>query len=378
MIDKFAFPLGEDKPQVLVVDDDPDINRLLQVRLRNVGFQVRSAPDGETALEEIRRLAPDLVLLDISLPGISGLDVLEHIRTERLDIAVVMTTAFGSESVAVDALRRGADDYLRKPFEPVELRAVVDRTMSRLNLRRQNEQLRERLDAELVHASEIQQRLLPQHNPTIQGYDIASRCVPAHVVGGDFYDWRELDNGGLAFTLGDVIGKGLPAAILMATVRACLRPAIRMHDPATATNLVAQALDEDLSRTRSFVTMFVGKLDAERHVVSFVDAGHGRALVIRANRSFELLQGTDVPVGIFPDTNYQSHDVELASGDTMCLYSDGLQDSLGGNHIQNLVSCISQAASAGEAVASLIDLARDSGGWTDDVTIIVLRRDKEN
>jgi DNA-binding response OmpR family regulator len=85
------------------------------------------------------------VLLDVSMPGMDGLEVLERVREQQLDIAVIMSTAFGSKRVAIDALRKGADDYLRKPFEPTELRAVVDRTASRLFLRRENAALQRQL-----------------------------------------------------------------------------------------------------------------------------------------------------------------------------------------------------------------------------------------
>lgn len=377
MIDLDDATTAQEMPKVLVVDDDPDINLLLQVRLRRAGLDVRSAPDGETAIDEIMKDAPDLVLLDISMPGISGLDVLERIRDEQLDTAVIMTTAFGSETVAIDALRRGADDYLRKPFEPMELRAVVDRTMSRLQLRRQNDYLRKQLDAELLRASEIQRRLLPGADPVMDGYDIATCCQPARLVGGDFYDWRLGDDGKLAFALGDVMGKGMPAALLMATARTSLRPAMRMHDPATAIGLVSHALEEDLDRAQSFVTAFVGCLDTHDHSVQYADAGHGLAVIIRAGGGIETLAGGDVPLGLFPDIRYHGHEANLGPGDALLVYSDGLQDSIEGSDIATLEAHVRHASTAKEAVGGLVELATSSGQWADDVTIILIRREHE-
>jgi sigma-B regulation protein RsbU (phosphoserine phosphatase) len=358
-------------------DDDPDINLLFQMRLRRRGMDVRSAPDGESALDEIRASPPDLMLLDISMPGMSGLDVLERIREDKLDIAVIMTTAFGSENVAIDALRQGADDYLRKPFEPVELRAVVDRTLSRLQLRRQNELLRKQLDDDLRNASTIQRRLLPEADPVVAGYDIASRCEPARVVGGDFYDWRLVDDEALAFSLGDVMGKGMPAALLMATARASLRPAVRAHDPATAVNLVSHALEEDLDRTQSFVTAFVGRLDTRSHRLEFVDAGHGLAVVVRHGGGSERLVGGDLPLGLFPDVRYHGLDTVLEPGDTLLVYSDGLQDAIDVDAEEWIEATVRDAESAGSAVDTLVQVAISSGNWADDVTVIVIRRTLE-
>ncbi|HEY8600739.1 MAG TPA: response regulator, partial [Thermomicrobiales bacterium] len=132
--------------RILVVDDDPDINRLVRVRLTTRGFTVESATNGEEALAAIAADPPDLLFLDISMPGIGGLEVLADLRARGLDLAVIMMTAFGSEAVAIEALRHGADDYLRKPFDRTEFSATLDRTVRRLELSRQNAWLRTRLD----------------------------------------------------------------------------------------------------------------------------------------------------------------------------------------------------------------------------------------
>lgn len=132
--------------QILVVDDDPDINRLVRVRLTSRGFAVETATNGEEALARIAEARPDLIFLDVSMPGIGGLEVLDVVRTRALDLGVIMMTAFGSESVAIEALRRGADDYLRKPFDRTEFGAVLERTVRRLELSRQNAWLRAELE----------------------------------------------------------------------------------------------------------------------------------------------------------------------------------------------------------------------------------------
>ena len=370
---------GQEQLLALVVDDDADINRLLQVRLRGAGFEVRSALDGEAALEEIENEQPDLMLLDVSMPGIGGLDVLSWIRDKQLDIAVIMTTAFGSEVVAIDALRQGADDYLRKPFETAEFRAVVDRTTSRLVLRRQNERLREQLDAELRRASVIQTQLLPSREPELAGYDIATACVPARVVGGDFYDWRKRDDEVLALALGDVMGKGMPAALLMATVRAALRPTIAHNDPAHAADLVSAAIEEDLDRTESFVTLVLLTLDPGHHRVDYVDAGHGLGIIRRRDGSFEDLQPSGLPIGIINSSRYIQHTFMLEEGDSLLLYSDGLQDCLGSEKEveERLQDVLGRQLSAQETVSTLVNAARETEPLVDDVTLVLIKRVSE-
>ena len=113
--------------RVLVVDDDPDIAGLLVARLGALGYETDSAPDGFAALERLAATPLDLVITDVSMPGMTGLELLDAIRAQDLDLAVVLVTGMGSEDVAVDALRRGADDYLRKPFASDRLVASVQR-----------------------------------------------------------------------------------------------------------------------------------------------------------------------------------------------------------------------------------------------------------
>jgi serine phosphatase RsbU (regulator of sigma subunit) len=364
------------QPTALVVDDDPDINRLLQVRMRTAGFAVRSAGDGEQALAAIAEEAPDLMLLDVSMPGMGGLEVLERVRAERLDIAVIMSTAFGSERVAIEALRKGADDYLRKPFEPTELRAVVERTASRLLLRRENAELQRQLDAELRRASEVQTGLLPQAAPDVPGYELAAAWVPARTVGGDFYDWQVQADGSLSLVIGDVMGKGMPAALLMATLRAALRPVLAAHPPATALRLVERALTEDLERAESFATLFLVHLDPQRHVARYVDAGHGLAAVARADGSLEETGPGDLPLGVMRDPVIREREVALGPGDTLILYSDGLTDALPEADSANKVirSSVAEAPSAPALADRLATIARSEGTPIDDVTVAVLRR----
>ena len=363
----------------MVVDDDPGINRLLQVRLRNLGYTVTSATNGEEALAALERSTPDLMLLDVSMPGVGGLEVLDEVRARRLDVAVVMTTAFGSERVAIEALRRGADDYLRKPFEPDEFRAVIERTAGQLYLRRQNRALRARLEAELRQAGDIQANLLPDAPPTVPGYQIVGWCQPARAVGGDFYDWLPQPDGRLSLTLGDVMGKGMPAALLMTTARAALRAVAVDRPPAASIRAVAQALATDLERARSFITLFHAQLTPETGEVVYVDAGHGLACVRRRDRTIEMLDSHCLPLGVAEDSDGVTEGrVTLLPGDTLLVYSDGVLDAhrdhapSPAEAIRTLVS----TTTAGEIAARLAGRARSAAPLEDDLTFVLVQREE--
>jgi DNA-binding response OmpR family regulator len=359
---------------VLVVDDDPFINRLVQIRLRNRGYQVISAGDGERALELIRTLAPDLVFLDVAMPKVGGLQVLEEIRRDKLDVAVIMMTAFGSESIAVEAMRHGADDYLPKPFEPVGFEAVLERTVRRLLLTRQNVMLRRRLDVEMAQAAQVQADLLPQVMPELPSFEIAAYFRSARAVSGDFYDWYQ-DGQSFAFTLGDVMGKGMPAALLMATARAVMRVAGGLRTPALALHTAAQVLGPDLERSGRFVTLFHCQLDATTGAFTYANAGHRLGFILRGGNLLEEFEPQALPIGILPDDLYTERTLMLAPGDWVVVYSDGLIDAkmdaeIGAAELAGVLTAQTQAK---VAVEQLVALAVGPGELPDDLTLVVLR-----
>lgn len=374
--------LSETPLHALVVDDDPDINRLLRARLAARGYAVASVANGDEALAWLSHNTTDLLFLDVSMPGTGGLEVLDQIRAEVRDTVVIMTTAFGSEQVVIDALRRGADDYLRKPFDPPEFKAVLERTVSRLLLNRQNTALRKQLDekrsqleAELARAADVQAGLLPRSTPNIPGFDIAAECVPALEVGGDFYDWEEPEPGMLALRLCDVMGKGMPAALLMATVRAVMRAVVRSSSPAAALRYVAAVLEQDFALADSFVTLFMAQLDSVTRTVVYVDAGHGHAFVRRACGDVALLTPRSLPLGVMPDEPYVEGTIVLDPGDALVIYSDGLIDArpdLDLDH-HTLARYLEGAGSALAMIDRLVTLLAPVGIPPDDVTVVVVR-----
>jgi serine phosphatase RsbU (regulator of sigma subunit) len=364
--------------KVLVVDDDPFINRLVQIRLKNRGYQVISAGDGEKALELIRTVAPDLVFLDVAMPKVGGLQVLEEIRRDKLDVAVIMMTAFGSESIAVEAMRHGADDYLPKPFEPSAFEAVLERTVRRLLLTRQNVMLRRRLDLEMAQAAQVQADLLPQSVPQLEGFEVAAYFRSARAVSGDFYDWYQ-DGQTLAFTLGDVMGKGMPAALVMATARAVMRVAGGLRTPALALQTAAETLGPDLERSGRFVTLFHCQVEGTTRHFTYANAGHRLGFVRRASGALENFEAQALPLGILADDTYTEKRIELAPGDWVVIYSDGLIDAKGDEEIavEELAVTLDGESHPASAIERLVALAVPPGELPDDLTVLVLRCNEE-
>lgn len=368
--------------RILIVDDDFQFQQMLALWLKARGYQVDAAASGEEALARLDAGAPpDLVLLDVLLPGLSGLQTLELIRDQAGDIAIVLITAFGSELVALNALRRGADDYLPKPFGAREFQAVLQRTLDRLLLRRQNAALRAQVDAqhrqleaELSRAARVQAELLPSEVPRLAGFELAARCIPAREVGGDFYDWQLVAHNLLNLTLGDVMGKGMPAALLMTTARATLHAVPRPTPPGTTIQALAAAMEADLVHAGSFVTLLHAQLNIARRRVTYVDAGHGHVFIRRASGAAVALPARGMPLGIVAGQTYMEGTVDLQPGDALVLYSDGLVDMWPQpeHHRNALADMLAHTHGAQAMVDRLVALPALLGPLDDDLTVVVL------
>ena len=371
-------------PVVLIVDDDPDIARLLQLWLVDAGYQVELTHSGFEALQRIAQGGVDVALIDILMPEISGIDVLDQVRRAGPEPAIIMTTAFGSEQIAINAIRHGADDYLRKPIDRQELLVVLERTLDNLRLRREKSALQRRLDekrreleAEIKHAAQIQAEMLPQQMPRLPGYTIAARCIPARDVGGDFYDWQFAAPHLLNLTFGDVMGKGMSAALLMTTTRAVIRSVARETPPEVNMRYAVNALHTDLDRISSFVTLCHLQLNLHNHSLAYVDAGHGLGFIRRHGGRCDRLEPRGMPLGILSSEPYKQGETVLNPGDALILFSDGLLDpwpALARNPLQ-INDLLNDGMSATAIVDRLLALPALLGPLTDDLTVVVLARD---
>ena len=230
------------------------------------------------------------------------------------------------------------------------------------------------VDEELERAAEVQRGLLPSQPPRDPVWDLAGHCRPSREVGGDFFDWYGSPRG-TTVTLGDVMGKGMPAAIVMASVRAALRSAGDLPDLGAAVCAAAASVRDDLDATNSFTTAFVARLSPEG-TVAYVDAGHGHAVIVRSGGAVEAVSGDALPIGIDSTEAYEELTVALAPGDLLVIHSDGaieLPDGPRSSH--ELGEAVAGAASAEEAVDRIMsgfDLSRA----TDDVTVVAARRSR--
>ncbi len=178
---------------------------------------------------------------------------------------------------------------------------------------------------ELFLAREVQARLLPECPANVPGLKCIGFCRPAHSIGGDYFDLLPLKDGQFSLTLGDVSGKGIPAAVMMASIQTLLRSLLQSNSKSLAE--VLADLNQTLygsSTAERYSTLFCGTISADRRSLTFVNAGHVPPLLIHLDGTMERLPGAGLPVGILPDSTYEQFSIELRAGDTLVVVSDGI------------------------------------------------------
>ena len=311
--------------RIVIVEDDPAILRGLSDNLRQEGYGVLPAADGDAGYRLICDERPDLVLLDLMLPGLSGYELCRRVRSEGLTTPVVMLSARGDESDRVLGLDTGADDYVSKPFSLGELLARI-----RAILRQRRDWRAEHalVDRDLQEAVDVQRQLLPRERPVVESLDYGGCCIPARHVGGDYFDYVELEPGVLGLLVVDVAGKGIPAALLMAS----LHGVFRTHAPRSGDRVseLAATLNAHMYAAGTlgrFATMLYVVVDPIRRRLVYVNAGHPPGILRQAGGHTVRLAEASVPLGLFPDSNYYAAELPLEPDEWVVLYTDGISEA---------------------------------------------------
>jgi serine phosphatase RsbU (regulator of sigma subunit) len=228
--------------------------------------------------------------------------------------------------------------------------------------------------ADTQRAREVQQKLLPDYAPDFAGYDVAALCLAAQTVGGDFYDYRRVDDR-FEFCVADVMGKGTGAAIITATLRAAMRAASRRASPAAVLTDTSRAIQRDLDATASLVTGFAAYIDGPSGTLNYVDAGHGLTVVVGDDGRVCWLESLDLPLGVDPTTVWTERQVVLRRGDTLLCFSDGLLELYGGGRdaLDDIAGLVGKYPEPGELTERIRELTGEST-LSDDVTGVAVRR----
>ena len=395
--------------RILVVDDQEANVRLLEGMLRVAGYaSVESTMNPAEVCELHRKNRYSLILLDLQMPGMDGFQVMEGLKEIETDgyLPVLVITAQPAHKLR--ALEAGAKDFVSKPFDLAELRArvhnilevrllhletknyskVLEETVRELEASREVIRLktleeRKKSEQELALAQETQESLLPRSLPQVESLRIHAFNTPTRYVGGDFYDFLQLDSGDWMGVLADVSGKGMSAALLSSMVLGAL--SMEFHSrtqPQEVLERVNRLLCEK-SLPYQFVTLFLFVLNPQG-MGQFISAGHTPAYLFHsATGKIEELGSNANVLGLFDDASYESSVFRLDKGDILVVYSDGLTDAenpqgeMFGE--ERLLKLIRQEAPSGsqaieQRLLKAIEAFTQGLPQTDDITFVVVEK----
>jgi serine phosphatase RsbU (regulator of sigma subunit) len=321
--------MASEQKLILVVDDTPLNISVITGALRDT-YRTKVATNGPKALaiaggEE----KPDLILLDVMMPEMDGYEVCQRLKAdpETREIPVIFLTAQTEAEDETRGFAVGAVDYVHKPFSPAVMKARVH---THLMLREIRARLAEQLLAiqkELETARLIQQSILPESIPQIEGLDIAARYVPMASVAGDFYDFLVVDNERVGILVADVSGHGMPAALIASMLKIALAAqADHAADPARVLTGLNQALCGKFQH--HYVTAAYAFLDMEKRTLTYAGAGHPPLLLWGgADRGVRDVSENGLFLGKFDFAAYSSVESPLTSGEFGLLYTDGISET---------------------------------------------------
>ena len=390
---------SKNSKKILIADDNQTIRILLQYNLKKEGYETILACDGQEAIEKISDEIY-VALIDMKMPRLDGLGCLSFISKNFPDIPVIIVTATGDLSNAVEAMKKGAYDYITKPVDINELIMLVHQAgksgeQSR-RLKLVEKELEKAKEKEARVSSEVQQTFLLGHSPkNMLGFQVAEYTISSLAVAGDFYDFFLFNDCCLDIVVGDVMGKGIAAAFFGAAIKSRLQQArYNLHirnpnvfpAPEKIISLLHSSMIDDLARLETFATLCYARFDNIKREILIVDCGHLRTIHYHADVDGEdrctLLEGYNMPLGFPCQDEFQQISAPFKTGDLFFFYSDGITEAVNADgemfNEERLVKLINELGwmdpqdMVKEIEKNLIEFS-GSGNFTDDVTSVAVR-----
>ena len=333
-------------PRTLIADDQPDVLEALRLLLKGEGYQTESVTTPADVIEALKVHDFDLLLMDLNYArdttsGREGIDLISRIHALDPSLPIVVMTAWATVDLAVEAMRRGVRDFVQKPWENARLLQTLRKQVKHARARRtldervaQGRKTDAQLKRELIEARELQENLLTNPSLTVPGVQIAIKWQPATTVGGDYVAAFEIDDENAALCVADVVGKGLPAALLMSNFQAAMKSLVFQYlSPAEVSTRLNRVLYSNIP-LHKFITAFYGVVNIPRRTLTYTNAGHNPPLVAHADGECVRLDAGGSVLGAFEDLDYEQGEIQLSAGDRVLLFTDGLSEAVDENNEQ--------------------------------------------
>jgi len=340
----------EATPCILTVDDEAGIRQNLSAYLQDCGYRTLEASNGREGLDVFRRERPDVVLCDLRMPGMDGLELLARIHEESSETPVIVVSGVGTLGDVVQALRRGAWDYLTKPIEDMGfLESALRRALEKRRLARENSEYRDYLEVLIAELKQtlgrleqdeeagrsLQFRLLPPDEQELLDCRFSRRLYPSAFLSGDFVDYFALDDDRVGLYMIDVSGHGAASAFLTVMLRTTVnqyRDAYRHEgdDTACQPERVLERLNNELCQQYldKYLTICYGVIDFRQGRFTWSAGGQFPYPILSDGAHVRFLDSPGFPVGLLKEAEFSSHSVMLPKRFSLLLISDGVLELL--------------------------------------------------
>lgn len=326
--------------KILTIDDEPLLRRSLVCFLEDSGFDIIEASNGQEGLAAFRQQKPDLVISDLQMPVMSGLELLQEITRESPQTPVIVLSGAGVMDDAIAALRLGAWDYMLKPVQDMAvLEHSIVKGIEKQRLVVENEKIRRTLQEDQEAARSVQEKIHPPKHFDAPIFSLEQSVLPSLYLSGDFVDYFELDNRYFIFYLADVSGHGSSAAFLTVLIRTYIRDlkskyqhghkSVALLDP---TRLLAELSEEVFeAKLGKYLTLLYFIFDQEELKLTYSVGGHYPNPIIIQDQKAKYLPGHGYPIGILKDATFETEQLQLEKPVQIALFSDGIYEMIPGD-----------------------------------------------
>lgn len=381
--------------KVLIVDDEPDLGMLVQQKFRKKiqsnDLVFKFASNGVEALKSLNEDEDiEIVFTDTDMPKMDGLELLSEIGKIKRPIKSVIISPYGDLDVIRRAMNQGAFDFVTKPINLEDLETTLIKSIDRLKEAKEAEANQNRLidiDKELDVAKNIQSSIIPHSFKPFPGndnFEVIGTMLPARRIGGDFFDFFALGKSNLGFSIADVSGKGVPAALFMTMSRGLIRA---LSQKTNTPDECLRQLNELLSLENDssmFVTGFYGILNVETGEISYSNAGHNPPYIISEDGSLRQIgRGEGIALGVTTEIDlYRNHESKLNKNDTLLLYTDGVTEAMnmqkelfGEERLEEYLkkNATSSLSNLINNLVNEIEIFSGGAEQTDDITLLAIR-----
>lgn len=385
--------------RVLTIEDEETVRRSIVAYLEDSGFEMLEAENGRVGLEVFEQEHPDVVLCDLRMPEVDGLQVLAQIAADSPETPLIIVSGTGDMGDAIQALKIGAWDYITKPVQDLAvLEHSITKALERARLLRENREYREHLeqtnkrlqdslrqleDDESV-ARRMQFQLLPIPKMSFDGFVFEHYLRTSAYLSGDFVDYFMIDSDHLGFYIADVSGHGVSSAFVTVLLKSTMSHLLDQyrqseHDIVLHPEQVLSEINKDIVQQRfgKYLTMFYVVVNTKTKTMNYSNGGQFPYPILHDNREARFLVDKNLPVGLFNDAEFNCNTIELPEKFSMAMFSDGVLELMPHERLEDkearLLSHVDSADTSLQALVRALKLDEVESPL-DDITLLTVNR----